>query len=165
MIIGGSQEQFYKEKEFTYCRNIATNFWAVEIEKIELSGGAFSSKVKFENQNTGDGISHPLNLQAAIIDSGSSVLVLPSPIVSVIIQSIRDQLNVDCSFQSNKNIAHCSSSIEISRFPDIIFTLCGNEFKIPAKHYIICNSFECVIKIMNSPDSMHLAILGDTFMQ
>ncbi|CDW73218.1 cathepsin d [Stylonychia lemnae] len=91
----------------------------------------------------------------AVIDSGTSVLVGPQPLVKQLIEGI--VVSPDCS--------------NVSQLPDITFTIDETDYTLTPDDYILklteAGQTECVIGVMGQlfPESFKYFILGDTFMR
>lgn len=142
VVFGGVDEKHYEGKiEYIPLRRKA--YWEVDIDSI-----AFGDE-EAELENTG-----------AILDTGTSLNVLPSDLAELLNKEIGakkgfgGQYTVDCEKRSS--------------LPDITFNLAGSKYSLPATDYILEVSGSCISTFqgMDIPaPAGPLIILGDAFLR
>ncbi|KAG6039436.1 Vacuolar protease A [Claviceps citrina] len=139
---GGIDKSHYKGKiEYIPLRRRA--YWEVDIDSI-----AFGDEVA-ELENTG-----------AILDTGTSLNVLPS--------SLAELLNKEIGAKKSWNGQYIIECDKIKSLPDITFNLGGSNYSLPASDYILELQGSCVSTFqgMDIPEpSGPLVILGDAFLR
>ncbi|GAO14958.1 uncharacterized protein UV8b_05130 [Ustilaginoidea virens] len=141
-MFGGVDESYYTGKiQYIPLRRKA--YWEVDIESI-----GFGDEVA-ELENTG-----------AILDTGTSLNVLPSALAELLNKEIGakkgfgGQYTIDCD--------------KIGSLPDITFNLAGFNYSLPASDYILELQGSCVSTFqgMDIPEPAGpLVILGDAFLR
>lgn len=139
---GGIDKSHYTGKiEYIPLRRKA--YWEVDIESI-----AFGDEVA-DLDNTG-----------AILDTGTSLNVLPS--------SLADLLNKEIGAKKGWNGQYTIDCEKIKSLPDITFNLAGSNYSLPASDYILQLQGTCVSTFqgMDIPEPAGpLIILGDAFLR
>ncbi|KAF8250141.1 peptidase A1, partial [Wilcoxina mikolae CBS 423.85] len=141
-IFGGIDKKHYTGKMVKLpVRRKA--YWEVDFDAITFGDQAASL------ENTG-----------AIVDTGTSLIALPTTIAELLNEEIgakkgwNGQYSVECSARDN--------------LPDLTFTLCGHNFTISAYDYILEVQGSCISAFMGMdfPEPVGpLAILGDAFLR
>lgn len=141
-VFGGVDESHYTGKiEYIPLRRKA--YWEVDIDSI-----AFGDEVA-ELENTG-----------AILDTGTSLNVLPS--------SLAELLNKEIGAKKGWNGQYTVECEKIQSLPDITFNLAGSNYSLPASDYILELQGSCVSTFqgMDIPEPAGpLIILGDAFLR
>lgn len=141
-VFGGVDKNHYEGKiEYIPLRRKA--YWEVDIDSI-----AFGDEVA-ELDNTG-----------AILDTGTSLNVLPS--------SLADLLNKEIGAKKGWNGQYTVECEKIKSLPDITFSLAGSNYSLPASDYILELQGTCVSTFqgMDIPEPAGpLIILGDAFLR
>ena len=99
-----------------------------------------------------DGTSFTKDNMHAIIDTGTSLIVGPTAWLADILKTLPSK--VDCN--------------AVSTYPDIVFTMGGIQYAIPASIYVLNVSGQCILGIqgMDLPASFgNTLILGDVFIR
>jgi saccharopepsin len=142
VTFGGIDKSHYTgEIEYIPLRRKA--YWEVDINSI-----AFGDEVA-DLDDTG-----------AILDTGTSLNVLPS--------SLADLLNKEIGAKKSWNGQYTIGCEEIKSLPDIIFNLAGSNYSLPASDYILELQGTCVSTFqgMDIPEPAGpLIILGDAFLR
>lgn len=142
VVFGGYDENHYTGK-ITEIPLRRKAYWEVDLDSISLGDDTA------ELENTG-----------AILDTGTSLIVLPSDLAEMINSQIgakkswNGQYTVDCAAKDS--------------LPDVTFTLKGNKFPIKPSDYILDLQGSCisVFNGMDFPAPMGpLVILGDAFLR
>jgi len=141
-VFGGVDKKHYTGKiEYIPLRRKA--YWEVDIESI-----AFGDEVA-ELEGTG-----------AILDTGTSLNVLPS--------SLAELLNKEIGAKKGWNGQYTIECEKIKSLPDITFNLAGSNYSLPASDYILELQGTCVSTFqgMDIPaPAGPLIILGDAFLR
>ncbi|KAK9454935.1 aspartic peptidase domain-containing protein [Dipodascopsis uninucleata] len=139
---GGVDESYYTGEMITLpVRRKA--YWEVELNAITFGGETA------EMENTG-----------AIVDTGTSLIALPT--------SLAEMLNMEIGAKKNWQGQYTVDCDAKSKLPDITFTLGGHNFSISASDYIMETSGTCISSFMGMdfPEPVGpLVILGDTFLR
>lgn len=142
VVFGGVDKDHY-EGEMTILPVRRKAYWEVEFNSITFDG----STVEFDNMG-------------AIVDTGTSLIALPSTLAELLNKEIgakksfNGQYTVDCKKRDS--------------LPDLTFTLSGKDFSITAYDYILEVSGSCMSAFMGMdfPEPVGpLAILGDAFLR
>ncbi|KAI5793838.1 aspartic peptidase domain-containing protein [Peziza echinospora] len=142
VVFGGIDKSHYTGK-LTKLPVIRKAYWEVEFNAVTFGGAT----AKLES--TG-----------AVIDTGTSLIALPTTLAELLNKEIgakkgfNGQYSVDCAKRDS--------------LPDLTFTLGGHDFDITAYDYILEVSGSCISAFMGMdfPDSVGpLAILGDAFLR
>ncbi|KAG6244193.1 saccharopepsin [Claviceps purpurea] len=139
---GGLDKSHYTGKlEYIPLRRKA--YWEVDINSI-----AFGDEVA-DLENTG-----------AILDTGTSLNVLPS--------SLADMLNKEIGAKKGWNGQYTIECDRKKSLPDIVFNLAGSNYSLPASDYILELQGSCISTFqgMDIPEPAGpLIILGDAFLR
>jgi len=98
------------------------------------------------------GQSYNVDQMHAIIDTGTSLIVGPSAWINEITAALPQ--NIQCN--------------ETSTYPDVVFTMAGVQYTLPASYYVLNEMGECLLGIMSMdlPASFgNTIILGDVFIR
>ncbi|KAH7146363.1 aspartic peptidase domain-containing protein [Dactylonectria macrodidyma] len=139
---GGLDKSHY-EGDIEYIPLRRKAYWEVDLDAI-----AFGDEVA-EQENTG-----------AILDTGTSLNVLPS--------SLADLLNKEMGAKKGYNGQYTVDCDKRETLPDIVFTLAGSNYSLPATDYILEVSGSCISTFqgMDFPEPTGpLVILGDAFLR
>ena len=97
------------------------------------------------------------DVTAAIVDSGTSLLAGPTAAVKALAETlgakplIHGEYTIDCA--------------TIPTLPDIVVTIAGKAYPIPAEFYIINSGSICLMGVVGLDTPSPLWILGDVFMR
>jgi len=142
VVFGGVDESHYTGKLIKLpVRRKA--YWEVELEAISF--GEDTAQL----ESTG-----------AVIDTGSSLIILPS--------SIAELLNSEIGAEKGWNGQYTVDCAKRSDLPDLTFTLTGHNFTISAFDYVLEVQGSCISALMpmDFPEPVGpLAILGDAFLR
>ena len=142
--IGGWDLAKYAQTEFTWVPVYASvGHWVVRLDGVSLGSDTISQ-----------------HAQLAIVDSGTSLLIVPSNQYAHILQQIC--LKQNCANLGFLSGIYCPNGS--SGFPDLIFLIDGHEFTIPSTLYLKEMGTTCVIMI-DEMQGMELWILGMVFMR
>ncbi|KAG6011025.1 saccharopepsin [Claviceps maximensis] len=141
-IFGGVDKSHYTGKiEYIPLRRKA--YWEVDIDSI-----AFGDEVA-DLDNTG-----------AILDTGTSLNVLPS--------SLAELLNKEIGAKKSWNGQYTIDCEAVKSLPDVTFNLAGSNYSLPASDYILQLQGTCISTFqgMDIPEPAGpLIILGDAFLR
>ncbi|KAK8922902.1 Vacuolar protease A [Metarhizium anisopliae] len=141
-VFGGIDKDHYTGKiEYIPLRRKA--YWEVDIDSI-----AFGDEVA-ELDRTG-----------AILDTGTSLNVLPS--------TLAELLNKEIGAKKSWNGQYTVDCAQIKSLPDIVFNLAGSNYSLPASDYILELQGTCISTFqgMDIPEPAGpLIILGDAFLR
>lgn len=141
-VFGGVDEKHYNGK-INYVPVRRKGYWEVELEKF-----TFGDEVM------------DLEATGAAIDTGTSLIAMPSDIADIINSELgakkgwNGQASVDCS--------------KIPELPDIKFTFAGKDYGLTANDYILQVQGSCISSFMGldmPPQLGSLWIIGDTFLR
>ncbi|KAH6997242.1 aspartic peptidase domain-containing protein [Ilyonectria destructans] len=138
---GVDKSRFEGDIEYIPLRRKA--YWEVDLDAI-----AFGDEVA-ELEKTG-----------AILDTGTSLNVLPS--------SLADLLNKEMGAKKGYNGQYTVDCDKRQTLPDVVFTLAGSKYSLPATDYILEVSGSCISTFqgMDFPEPTGpLVILGDAFLR
>eukprot|EP00903_Cladosiphon_okamuranus_P020328 g18651.t1 len=141
LMIGGTDPDHYIH-DITYVPVSKKGYWQIEMDDVDVAGTSVSS------------------VKAAILDSGTSLLVGPTEDVKAIAAKVGA-----VPFMNGEYLMPCSSDL-----PPLTFTILGSEYTLEGDEYIISagNDKVCILAMMGMdiPDPMGpLWILGDVFMR
>lgn len=134
LVLGGIDPSF-NSTPFNYVPLINDTYWIVELESVGLGNNDYSRTD-----------------MAAIIDSGTSVIVGPTDWFLEITSNL--PLKLDCS--------------NTSQYPDFVVTLGGVQYTVPPSYYIIEVNTTCLLGLrgMDLPPYFgNTIILGDVFIR
>jgi saccharopepsin len=136
--------------DLIYIPLVNETYWEIELDAVFFGGAALNIGAKH-----------------AIVDTGTSLIVLPTDAAS--------KINGKLGCTASPIGGECTWSVcptEFSKFPDIAFQLAGRIFVLTAHEYImkvtIFGKTQCVSSFMgmNMPPKVGpLVILGDTFLR
>ncbi|KAH6896837.1 aspartic peptidase domain-containing protein [Thelonectria olida] len=152
--LGGSEED---ESEAVFG-GVDKDHYTGEIEYIPLRRKAYW-EVDLDAIIFGDE-SAELESTGAILDTGTSLNVLPS--------SLADMLNAEIGAKKGWNGQYTVDCAARQTLPDITFTLAGSNYSLPATDYILEVSGSCISTFqgMDFPEPVGpLVILGDAFLR
>ena len=136
----------YAVSEFTYLSvSPKTGHWAVNMTGYSLGG----DMIGVESE--------------AVIDSGSSVLVVPNGVFNGLKKQFCSKKK--CAKTQNPLIAFPCSQHYAEEFPDFVVRLEGHDFPLSPHDYILYDgpSNSCIVLVV--PMRMNLWVLGDVFMR
>ncbi|CAD6572710.1 MAG: Vacuolar protease A [Cyphobasidiales sp. Tagirdzhanova-0007] len=139
---GGVDESHYKG-EITYSPVRRKGYWEVELEKFTFG------KEEMELENTG-----------AAIDTGTSLIALPSDIADI----INTEIGGKKSWNGQVTVP-CES---ISSLPDLAFTFSGQTYSLSASDYILQVQGTCISAFIGldiPPPMGPIWIIGDVFLR
>uniref|UniRef100_A0A8C8SCI1 Peptidase A1 domain-containing protein n=1 Tax=Pelusios castaneus TaxID=367368 RepID=A0A8C8SCI1_9SAUR len=136
VMFGGIDSSYYSGS-LNWIPLSAETYWQISLDSITMNGQTIACSGGCQ----------------AIIDTGTSLLAGPPTGIS----------NIDSYIGASDGSISCSS---MSSLPDIVFTINGIEFPVPASAYIIEENGDCSpgLEGINLPTSSgELWILGDVF--
>lgn len=148
-IDGYDERLIQNGSNITYCPLNDVFYWGVEIISIYLQSAD-------ENFSVFDYISS--DISEAIVDSGTSLLVLDSASFQLIFQYLNE---ITQCFLLEGFIV-CSET-NLTKYPDIVINLCGNEFILEPQDYL--EAYISSYIVMIEAYDLGYIILGDTFMR
>jgi len=137
LTFGGYDSSKFVGDTITYVNLTAATYWEITVDSI--TAGTYDS---------------PSN-QTAIVDSGTSLIVGPTEEISKIAAAVGATANflgeytVDCT--------------TLDTMPDVVVTINGVDYTIPAKKTVIQSGNTCLFAFMGA--NYGLWILGDVFMR
>jgi len=135
LVFGGVDDAHYTGS-FTYVPLSAETYWQVELDGLKVGNALVPTKTS-----------------AAIVDSGTSLLVGPQADVERIAKEL------GAVFQQGLYIADCGKSL-----PSVSFTLGGEDFSLTVEEMTLQRQGnQCLLGIQGA--NMPLFILGDVFMR
>lgn len=160
-LLGGIDERLIEEGNLIrYCDVIDDNFWAVKMESIRISNVSEEyelSEKNFRNLKKIETMFNNTNIHfEAIMDTGTSYILLPN-IFYEKFQEIFVNL-YDCDLMVG--VLYCSES-DLSKFPNIEISLCGNIITLYPIDYIKIYRDNAYIFIQGIEGLK--AVLGDVF--
>ena len=141
VVFGGIDDAHYTGN-ITYLPLRREAYWEVDISSVTLGS-----------------TSTPVNGTGAILDTGTSLIVLPTALAT--------QVNKQIGATAGPN-GEYTINCKTAGLPDISFNLNGTEFKLPASSYVINISGTCISAFsgMDIPaPAGPLIILGDAFLR
>lgn len=144
MTMPGYDELLMKDRKFAFHDVVEKRYYSVNISAIGSASTVNHTARHFDTQGF-----------KAVIDSGTSVIIGPSHIVTPLLEGI--SVNKDCS--------------GIDQLPNILFTFDSVEYELePADYVLKVSAFgltECVMAFMPAelPAGFNYFILGDVFMR
>ncbi|RKP04366.1 endopeptidase [Thamnocephalis sphaerospora] len=142
LVFGGKNPAHYTG-EIHYAPVRRKGYWEVELEKLTFGGEDLD-----------------LDPVGAAIDTGSSLIVAPTTMVSLINKELGGKKNF-----AGQYVVDCS---RIPEFPDFGFTFGGKEFKLTASQYILQVQGQCISGFMGMdipPPMGPIWIIGDVFLR
>ncbi|XP_074852112.1 pepsin A-like [Carettochelys insculpta] len=147
VMFGGIDSSYYSG-DLNWIPLSAETYWEITMDSVTMNGESVACSGGCQ----------------AIIDTGTSLLAGPSTGISNILSYIGAS-NGSVRAGSGGMSISCS---DISSLPDIIFTINGIEFPVPASAYILDESGSCTAGLEGidvSTSSGELWILGDVFIR
>lgn len=139
LVFGGVEEQYY-EGSIKYAPVVRKGYWEVSLDSFSVGGNDLGIK------------------GTAAIDTGTSLIALPSAVSDTINQQIgakkgfRGIYTVDCE--------------AIPSLPAVTFEFGGHKFPLEAKDYILQTSGGCISPFMGLDlPGLKLWIVGDAFLR
>lgn len=144
VITMGGWDEKYAQSDFTWVRVFSSiGHWIVRLDSVSLGSSSLSQ-----------------HFQPAIVDSGTSLLIAPSAqYLGLLKQICEGQTCVSLGFLVG---VYCPEGP--TEFPDLVFTIDGKEFSLPASAYLKEMGSTCVI-LIDELQGMELWILGMVFMR
>ena len=142
LTLGGTDRNDY-EGEITWLKVERPLYWEVALDSVKMGPITVTDPAR------------------AIIDTGTSLLALPTYIADYINMMIGGQ-----STGSGLYIVDCQT---LSKLPNVVFTMSGHHFTLKPTEYILNYSGVCVSAFsgmdLPSDSNMSLWILGDVFIR
>jgi len=149
IIFGGYDQQYMSTSNFSYVEAVGIpSNWSVNITGISYG------------QN--NSLSMPPNYQA-LIDTGTSFLLLPSVVVNNLISNI-EAADYSCTSDSENNITVCDCS-DSNQYSDLFFEFGNLSLNISSSAYTQYQDGQCLILIQNMDTSDNMIVLGDVFIR
>jgi len=144
IVLGGVNPTLYNGA-FSYISVTSQTYWQIQIFGMNVNGNTIQ---------TGCSTTNPCN---GIVDTGTSLLLVPQAVLNILTQMI------PVSLLTSGQSTPCNS-INLNSLPNISFSLEGVSFSIPPSIYIFNdNQNNCNLGI--DVTSFSLWILGDTFIR
>jgi len=131
----GGVDPSLNSSAFEYFNLLQDTYWIIELDGVQLGDTSYNE-----------------DNMAAIIDTGTSVLVGPTEWVNKITANFPKKL--DCT--------------NISSYPDLTFTFGTSQYVIPPSYYILSIETDCLLGIqgLDLPANFgNTLILGDVFIR
>jgi len=141
-VFGGYDEAHYTG-EITWLPVRRRGYWEIGLDSFSFG------KDTLELENTG-----------AAIDTGTSLIALPSDIAEL--------LNKEIGAKKSWNGAYTVDCEKVASLPDITFTFSGYNFSLPATDYIMNAQGTCISSFQGldiPPPLGPIWIIGDTFLR
>lgn len=102
-----------------------------------------------------------------IVDSGTSLLLIPEQEYKQLLQVIEARTEIEYSIKNDFGLETfpCSKKITYASLPSIQITLDGYEYTIPPASYIGYNEGMCTLKIMTNTRDKNFITLGLNFFE
>ncbi|KAM9324964.1 pepsin A-like [Gastrophryne carolinensis] len=139
ILFGGVDYSFWNGN-INWIPVSSQTYWQITVDSVSVNGQVISS-----------------NFQA-IVDTGTSLLAGPSNAIDNIMEYIGATQDSYGEFTINCN----------SKSPDVVFTINGVQYPLPARAYVQQNGQECVVGFQSmvlQPSAEALWILGDVFLR
>uniref|UniRef100_A0A8C4UFU1 pepsin A n=1 Tax=Falco tinnunculus TaxID=100819 RepID=A0A8C4UFU1_FALTI len=139
-VLFGAIDPYYTTNGISWIPLSAETYWQITMDSVTIGGETAAC---------------PSGCQA-IVDTGTSLLAVPSTALNNILSVLGASSNGEVS---------CSA---VSSLPDIVFNINGEAFPVPASAYVIQSEGTCILGLqgMNLPSqSGELWILGDVFIR
>mmetsp|Transcript_17359 Transcript_17359/g.24397 ORF Transcript_17359/g.24397 Transcript_17359/m.24397 type:complete len:441 (-) Transcript_17359:200-1522(-) len=145
LTFGGYDETKF-EGDLTYVKLTAATYWEIELDHIKA--GSYDSEPKDKDT--------PIT---AIVDSGTSLMVGPKSEISKLASAVGAKANIMGEYTID-----CD---KLDDLPDVVFTIDGNDYVVPAKDAVIQAQGTCLFAFMGMdfPAGGPNWILGDVFMR
>lgn len=145
LTFGGYDDTKF-EGDLTYVKLNAATYWQIELDHIKA--GSYDSETKDKDT--------PIT---AIVDSGTSLMVGPKSEVSKLASAVGAKANIMGEYTID-----CD---KLDSLPDVVFTIDGNDYVVPAKDAVIQAQGTCLFAFMGMdfPAGGPNWILGDVFMR
>ncbi|CDH52330.1 pep4p [Lichtheimia corymbifera JMRC:FSU:9682] len=142
LVLGGIDHSHYKG-ELTWAPVRRKGYWEIELQDIKLGGRSVD-----------------LDPVGAAIDTGSSLLVVPTTVAELINKELDAQKN-----WAGQYVVDCD---KIPDFPEFCFTFVNKDFCLSADEYVLQMQGQCISGFMGMdiPEPAGpLWILGDVFLR
>jgi hypothetical protein len=149
IIFGGYDQQYMINPNFSYVSAVGIPYyWSVNITGISYGQTSLSL---------------PSNYQA-VIDTGTSFLLLPSVVLTNLINSI-EAADYSCTSDSELSIQVCDCS-DSNQYSDLFFEFGNVTLNISSSAYTQYQDGQCLILIQDNSDiSDSMIVLGDVFIR
>ncbi|CAL8368398.1 unnamed protein product [Lota lota] len=138
VVFGGIEENYYSGA-ITWIPLTSATYWQIKMDSVTINGNAVACNGGCQ----------------AIIDTGTSLIVGPSSDIS----NMNSWVGATTDQYGDASV-NCQN---IGSMPDVVFTLNGNAFSVPASGYVSQNSYGCNTGFGGGNDQ--LWILGDVFIR
>jgi hypothetical protein len=147
IIINGVDEKYYKGN-FSYVPLADNHSWTLNMMNVQL-----------------DNVSLFPSASKALIDSGSSIMVIPQSDFEQLSSAFQNQFNHYCFVDSATKLLKCECpNGNINNFPTLNFTFENYSFTLPPSFYIDQDQNVCSILIDSAPN-ITMWVLGNVFMR
>jgi len=148
LIINGIDPSYYSGN-FTY---------------IPLANGSNSWSVNLNNAYLGN-VSLYTSVGTALIDSGSSLIIVPSSDFGALSDALQYQLNYYCFIDSVSGLLKCECPDgDVNNFPPLNLTFDNYSFSLPPAYYVSQEQNVCTVLIDGAPN-ITMWVLGNVFMR
>lgn len=106
-------------------------------------------------------------VDSVIVDSGTSLLLMPENEFKALLQMIKDSADVEYTFTNDFGLEAfpCTKEQTYARLPHIGFKINGLQYSIPPASYIGYQSGTCTMKIMTNKRDKTFITLGLNFFE
>ena len=147
LIINGIDSSYYKGS-FMYLPLSNNHSWSINLENVELNGNNI-----------------PITASTALIDSGSSLIIVPQSDFHQIESTLQNQFNFYCFVDSISNLLKCECpNGDINNFPALNLTFQNYSLSLPPSYYITQDQNVCTLLIDGVPN-IKMWVLGDVFLR
>ncbi|KAL4504069.1 hypothetical protein ABPG72_022699 [Tetrahymena utriculariae] len=157
LILGGYDEQLISEDSINYFQVVSKNYWA-----IKMRSARYNKQDIFNAKN---------ELRLALIDTGTSLIHMPTSDFQVFNRTVLEKSSNKGCFEFGLIICVCNQK-QVANFPTISlkFTDIDNNdqiINILPEYYIIYQDGFCIYLVAEFPDMgiSNMWILGDVFMR
>ncbi|XP_035885908.1 pepsin F-like [Phyllostomus discolor] len=142
MVMFGGVDHSYYKGQLKWVPVSKGGFWQITVDRISMDGRVIACEGSCE----------------AIVDTGTTLLTGPNYDIFDILKTINAQTT-----STGEYVVSCNA---INTLPDIVFTINGVKYPVPAKAYIRKGLFDtCYSNFDDSLSHSTLWILGDVFLR
>jgi len=141
--------------DLEYCDLIENLYWTVNVKSVELRG----SKGNYALLNVGEPQQDQLVIEQAVVDSGTSLIVLDAVTYSLLFDLM--SVYVDCAMMLE--YITCFER-DLSKYPNIVVNLCGTEYTLEPEDYLE-DYIDFYLVMIEGMADFYYVLLGNTFMR
>ena len=147
IILGGFDvEKYTSNGTLTFLKVYSQlGYWAVSLEGVSYGSQALT-----------------MNSVMAIVDTGTSFIIGPQDEIMQFLQPLLSEGM--CSSTAAGIYCDCGKKYSLSDYSDLVFTLGGYQFTVPAESYMWQQGSQCML-LVGSLQEVGMWILGDVFLR